>query len=285
MVKPTKSGLPKLPSGITDWQSVFEDPEKGLLSRLAKITTISALRRSVTMVINRLYTRKDDAIIRKQHLSTLSELIPESTSENQLEDLKIVINDFLLEIETERIQRAEAYALSKETDKSFDHQAVAEVAPPVIPERRLPVKKQKLHVPVEEKSNYKVISWIGTFALLALVAFGGYKLLDTSGEEQLPVKQFVEQMTDAAAGDVADQHIYGGKLKTGKTGGRLFVTADHIPSAACASAAWVLVNRGITVINRVTPSHISPSGLKKLCTLNGRHAVITWYPKKTPDDQ
>jgi hypothetical protein len=283
MSEPTKPGLPKLPTGVTDWESVFEDPEKGLLTRLAKITTVSALRHSVTMVINRLHTRKDDAVLRKQHLNTLTDLIPDGTTDDALTDIKASVNAFLLDIESERILRAEAFVQSKTADKSFDHQAAPEIEEPIKPERRQPIRKQPKPVKKPKKPGKKYMVWAGTFTIAASLIFGVYKLLDTSGEEQLPVKQFVEQMANAAAGNDVEQHIYGGIIKTGKSGGRVYVSANKIPSAACASAAWVLVNRGTAIINQVTPSHVTPSVLKKLCTMKGRFAVIYWYPRKVPE--
>jgi len=272
-----KQHWPKLPSGNTDWETAFEDPENGLIALVSQAKTVGALRDCMIMIIKRFYTKDDDPVMRKQFANAISKILADGSSDNLLPKSIHSITALLREIKIERLKNSDTHLPIKNVAKSFDHQVDQEDAQPKISVRHQRSKTRQRELRAQSQNRkWKLTCIVGT-ALAASIAlviiFGG------SDKKVLPVKQFIEQLTKVAGGDAINQHIYGGYIKMGTQGGRRYVLANNIPQKACASAAWVLGQRGATVINAVMPPRVTPTVLKKLCGKNGEHATIHWYAK------
>ena len=91
--------------------------------------------------------------------------------------------------------------------------------------------------------------------------------------------QLIDEMRAAARGEGPERHVYGWALRTKTKSGLIGVTAIAIPADACASVAWVFVNRGNILINDIMPKKISPQILKRACSSKGQRASLTWLQR------
>jgi hypothetical protein len=58
----SKPAFPQTPSGVTDWEKVFEDPNEGLIAVIASAPNAAALRSCLEAVTRQLFTRKGDEL-------------------------------------------------------------------------------------------------------------------------------------------------------------------------------------------------------------------------------
>ncbi|MAN80962.1 MAG: hypothetical protein CMM77_09840 [Rhodospirillaceae bacterium] len=58
----SKPAFPQTPSGVTDWEKVFEDPKDGLIAVIASAPNATALRSCLEAVTRQLFTRKGDEL-------------------------------------------------------------------------------------------------------------------------------------------------------------------------------------------------------------------------------
>jgi hypothetical protein len=57
-----KPAFPQTPDGVTDWEKVFEDPNDGLITVIARAPNADVLRDCMLALIRQLYTRKNDEL-------------------------------------------------------------------------------------------------------------------------------------------------------------------------------------------------------------------------------
>lgn len=62
MAEIKKPAFPQTAEGVTDWETVFEDPERGLIPLVARAQSSDALRGCLMVVIQQLFTRKSDEL-------------------------------------------------------------------------------------------------------------------------------------------------------------------------------------------------------------------------------
>ena len=58
----SKPAFPQTPSGVTDWEKVFEDPNEGLIAVIAGAPNAAALKSCLEAVTRQLFTRKGDEL-------------------------------------------------------------------------------------------------------------------------------------------------------------------------------------------------------------------------------
>jgi hypothetical protein len=284
---------PKLPSGVTDWETVFEDPKIGLIPRISKVRTISALRDSTVLIAKRLCARENDPTHLGEFINEIKVILPEDLPGTTLMESLASIIQVLRRIKTERIERAEAFLMKDSGAKSFDHQVERESAPAQTVDRRQqnsppppatpdsPKTPTLPGAPGAPKNRALHYGGIGVAVLIACVALVLIIKKVGTEDELTPVQQFIEQMTAVAEGSSVDRHVFGGQIIRGRSSGRTTVSTDRVPKNACASAAWVLLNRGTIVVNGVLPTRVTSKILKEICEKKGNHANLVWYPKTT----
>ena len=284
MTEPDKSTWPKLPSGTIDWETVFEDPAKGLIPLISRAHTANALREMTILVIKKLYARKDDPAEVERFVVQFSEMLPDNTSDLAFPKILEAVISILRQVKDERIRIADEYTREKALKQEADDQDNQERKSAERSERRIRHQAHELMEEQESERKTRRIIIIG-LSLLVVGVIGGAaffmlkeKAAPTPQELSL---QFIEQMKDAAVREPLGTHVFGGSLRIGQSAGRNFIAATSVPLEACKSAAWVLLNRGTIVINGVLPSRISPGILKELCEQGGSQASLTWFPKKT----
>ena len=62
MTEVKKPAFPQTAEGVTDWEKVFEDPEHGLVTLIQDAQSQEALRACTLIVIQQLFTRKNDQL-------------------------------------------------------------------------------------------------------------------------------------------------------------------------------------------------------------------------------
>ncbi len=109
-----KPAFPQTPEGVTDWETVFEDPEQGLIVAVTQAPNADALRGCLLAVIGQLYTRKDDELATAQLLTEIDSLFADAQGTMPTQS---VIN-LLRAIKNQRIAKAQAYLAKKDRAKA-----------------------------------------------------------------------------------------------------------------------------------------------------------------------
>ena len=100
---------PQTTDGVTDWETVFEDPEKGLIPLIAQAHTPQALRDCAVVTINMLFTRDSDAGDIAKLTAELHELAPDDADEARTGQIRGVISLLLRQIKEDRIESAREF--------------------------------------------------------------------------------------------------------------------------------------------------------------------------------
>ncbi len=162
MADQPKSLWPKTADGTTDWEVVFEDPDKGFIPLIIQAQSIASLRSGALVVIQQLFTRRAD----KPEIEQLKNRLDAATSfeeisvpnEDDLASAREDIAGLLRGIKEERKKKAAEYVANKRGAQSI--------------ERRTRKKKKKF---------FKFLTapkvWIPALAtVLVLIAGGGWML-------------------------------------------------------------------------------------------------------------
>ena len=107
---------PKLPDDTIDWMTVFQAPGTGLIAQLEQATTSAQLKACFTVVINALFSRKNDAEIRTAFLTSADELFGEQVDETDDSDLgaqQVKLRMIMMRLMNERMQRSRAHTAVK----------------------------------------------------------------------------------------------------------------------------------------------------------------------------
>jgi len=68
--------------GETDWESVFESPVQGFITLVEQAQTVKSLKQCTSLIINNLFTRKDDSVFRAAYHDALDRFLPTNDSED-----------------------------------------------------------------------------------------------------------------------------------------------------------------------------------------------------------
>ncbi len=170
MAEKSKSSWPKTPDGTTDWEVVFEDPDKGFISLITQAQSIASLRSGALVVIQQIFTRRADAPDIEQLKNRLDAVtsfgktaVPD---EDDLAAAREDIAGLLRGIKEERKQKAAEYVANKRGAQSI--------------ERRTKKKKKKKRKGTLKKA-LKIFAapkvWIPALATVLVLIAGGSWLL------------------------------------------------------------------------------------------------------------
>jgi len=115
-----KAAWPKTPDGTTDWEVVFEDPQAGLISLLSQAQSVDSLKMGATVVIEKLFTRKNDADARTVLIAKLEGI---AATGAPLEDMAARVAVLLRTIKDERIEKARVYVERKRAGAAIDRRS------------------------------------------------------------------------------------------------------------------------------------------------------------------
>ena len=116
-----KAAWPKTPDGTTDWQVVFEDPDAGFIPLILKGQSPDAIKMGATVIIQKLFTRRNDADLCAQFITRLGDVI--TTADGDMNRISTAVAALLREIKDERIELAHVYIERKKAGAALDRRA------------------------------------------------------------------------------------------------------------------------------------------------------------------
>jgi len=97
---------PRQDNGTVDWESVFEDPDIGLVAYLKAAETIPSLGLCAHVLVQSLFIREGDIAYRMSFNAAIDEVIHSSRSEEQARERLLRL---IVEIKANRIHYASDY--------------------------------------------------------------------------------------------------------------------------------------------------------------------------------
>jgi hypothetical protein len=278
MAKAEKAASPRTPDGDIDWETVFEAPETGLIPRILRSRTPESLRKNTIAVLSKLYADGTAPAFVTGFSAKLDETIPDDLDEENVVKASDAITMVMRRIKDERIAQIKD---ATQTEELAPDTADKDGSPPTpAPKADKParaVKSSGINV------RFRMMALAGVAGVIVLAAgLGGWWWLTGAGGADAASsqsQQLIEEMRAAARGEGPERHVFGWALQTKIKDGLIGITAVGVPADACASAAWVFVNRGNIIINDFMPKKISPQTLRQACALKGQRASLTWIQR------
>lgn len=118
MPKNDSLSRPKKADGTADWEVIFENQQSGLIPLISKAKSVDSLRACATLLINQLFTRKNDEKERARLNSMLSEIFDRADVDNGIDDAREGAIRVLRGVKQERLLKAAAYVADKKTKSS-----------------------------------------------------------------------------------------------------------------------------------------------------------------------
>jgi len=118
MPLPKKSDWPKTTDGTTDWESLFENPKKGLIAVITATQTPEQLRLQTDAIIHAVFSRKRDQALMANLAAYLDKLIPDNADPQRLPTMQVGVRQVLVKIKGNRIKRAAASVTKKKNKGS-----------------------------------------------------------------------------------------------------------------------------------------------------------------------
>ncbi|MCR4376465.1 MAG: hypothetical protein NUV50_00010 [Rhodospirillales bacterium] len=115
-----KAAWPKTPDGTTDWQYVFEDPTAGFIPLIARAQSTDALKMIATVILQKLFSRKNDVDELHLHLAHLGSIIEAG---GNIEGMAAQINTLMRKVKNERIEKARVYVERKKAGAAIDRRS------------------------------------------------------------------------------------------------------------------------------------------------------------------
>ncbi len=119
---------PKKPDGTTDWDVVFDDPERGLIALIDRVRTTEALQDCGLIIIKRLFTRKNDQLDVARFNNELNEIISSAGTERELTEIKQKVILMLQRIKAIRVGKAKVYLEEKARNKNANRRSSGSAA-------------------------------------------------------------------------------------------------------------------------------------------------------------
>lgn len=113
MSEHSKPAWPKTPDGTTDWETVFEDTQTGLIPIISGAQSRQALRQCTHVVIQQLFTRKGDAEDVAKFTAQLDDILSTISDAEELGATITSVMALLRRIKDERIEKARLYVAQK----------------------------------------------------------------------------------------------------------------------------------------------------------------------------
>lgn len=115
-----KAAWPKTPDGTTDWEYVFEDASSGFIPLIAQVQSPEALQMGATVILEKLFTRKNDEDERTRLIGELNAIIKGGGS---IDNLMAQVARLMREVKDERIEKARVYLERKQAGAAIDRRA------------------------------------------------------------------------------------------------------------------------------------------------------------------
>lgn len=111
-----KSSWPKTADGTTDWEIIFEDPDSGLVPLVMQARSLEGLRACAGVIINQLFTRKNDAAHKARLHQILERAIQRAEAGESVDLARDGVVKILRSIKQERVLKAAAYVAKKKRE-------------------------------------------------------------------------------------------------------------------------------------------------------------------------
>lgn len=111
-----KPDWPQTPDGTIDWETVFENPETGIIPALTSANTKEILHKGTVAVVKQLFTRKNDEIQVESFLKELNYILKETEGSEDLPAMRDSIISLLRRIKDGRVEKAAAYVSLKKQE-------------------------------------------------------------------------------------------------------------------------------------------------------------------------
>ncbi len=152
-----KPDWPQTPDGTIDWETVFENPENGIIPALSKAPSKELLYQATVTVVKQLFTRKNDAVQVEKFIRELDLILGETEGSEDLPKMQESIIGLLRRIKNGRIKKAAEYVANKKREAALGKKA----------------KKKKQERRAEELDKKKlatIIGMLGSGVVLAIIA-------------------------------------------------------------------------------------------------------------------
>jgi hypothetical protein len=104
---------PALPDGSVDWMTVFQAPRTGLIAQIEQATTAAQLKACFSVIIEALFSRKNDTEIRATYHKVADELFGDETDDSALDAQKTKLRMVMMRLMNDRMQRSRAHIAVK----------------------------------------------------------------------------------------------------------------------------------------------------------------------------
>lgn len=108
-----QTARPKTAEGTADWETIFEHPESGLIPLVASARSLDGLKACAGLVINQLFTRKNDAAERERLQGILGKVVARAEGGGGVAEARERVLLILRAIKQERLRKAAAYVAQK----------------------------------------------------------------------------------------------------------------------------------------------------------------------------
>jgi len=120
MVDENSAAWPQTPAGVTDWETVFEDPKTGFIALIRSAQSPEILKDCATVVVQKLFTRDGDAMHVMRYIIDLEGILPDGNGQSlgpdEIESMRDAVTAFLRKIKIDRIAFAEEYRRKRQKD-------------------------------------------------------------------------------------------------------------------------------------------------------------------------
>ncbi|MBT3989039.1 MAG: hypothetical protein HON14_01580 [Rhodospirillaceae bacterium] len=285
----SKDDWPKTEHGTVNWEIVFESPENGLLTLIGEARTPKALLESSIVIIQKIYTRKDDPAKVEQFIQELSELIPEDLPEESLADIIEVVTTLLRQIKDFRIQKAQEHIDKITAEKIIaaatnarENQAERRVAK----DRRKSERRDSKSFGEYRKASsrgrktnpvktYGIIFGLMAVAAIAMYIFSGVKLPQN---EQTMGGVLMQEINQAALTKKGGKHVFGGDIRVDTFKDKTRVNITGVPRSQCFRLVRTLQRRGEVYVNGTLARQMKVAQIKDKCSDSGTFSDLTFAP-------
>ena len=111
-----KASWPKTPDGTIDWEVVFESSESGLIPLVMQAQSIDGVKACTTLIIDQLFTRKNDEAHRAKLNQILTAVAGRAESAGNIDFARDGAIKILRSVKQERILKAAAYVAKKKRE-------------------------------------------------------------------------------------------------------------------------------------------------------------------------
>ncbi|MEX2618455.1 MAG: hypothetical protein WD767_20405 [Alphaproteobacteria bacterium] len=121
---------PALPDGTVDWMTVFQAPGTGLIAQIEQSTTSAQLKACFGVIIEALFSRRNDSEIRAAYHKVADELFGNAADDSALDAQKTKLRMVMMRLMNDRMQRSRAHvAVQAGKGTAADEARLADVDP------------------------------------------------------------------------------------------------------------------------------------------------------------